>query len=312
MKPMLDDAAEPGFVRELLQAGANDRVADYNYDQGLASHLSHVAAGTPPPPWAEGLTAGSSTAVGGGIAAKTALLWAGLPIATAGFVAAVVLGGDVPRHDASAGASDTAVVQEQPALEETGIEDDLPVVQPAPAVVTEPEAPGDSITRTEPSPEPARRARTDGRRISANDETTGELPGETVAVGDDVLSHQSPRPEIGSPEPEPAPAESGGPTVRAEDQAGSDPLQRDMQMLAAANRLLHSNPERALAMARAGDREFPNSMFVEERGHILILALIKLGRTDEARKHAWPYLRRYPKGPFAERVRRALASGKVR
>jgi hypothetical protein len=85
-----------------------------------------------------------------------------------------------------------------------------------------------------------------------------------------------------------------------------------MQMLAAASRLLDSNPERTLALVRAGEKEFPNSMFMEERGHLRILALIKLGRTDEARRRAWPYLRRYPKGPFAERVRRALASGKVR
>ena len=60
-----------------------------------------------------------------------------------------------------------------------------------------------------------------------------------------------------------------------------------------------------LARADAG------SMFAQERQQVVLLALVKLGRMDEARRLAKPYLARYPHGPFSERVRRALATGKV-
>jgi len=91
-----------------------------------------------------------------------------------------------------------------------------------------------------------------------------------------------------------------------------DPLTQEMRMLASANNLLVSDPERALAIARSGERNYPNSMFTEERRHIIILALIKLERMEEARALAWPYLRKYPRGPYSERIRRALATGQAR
>ena len=42
---MLDDPSETAFVRELIQAGAEDQVTDYNYNKGLAKHLTIIAAG---------------------------------------------------------------------------------------------------------------------------------------------------------------------------------------------------------------------------------------------------------------------------
>ena len=52
-------------------------------------------------------------------------------------------------------------------------------------------------------------------------------------------------------------------------------------------------------------------MFTEERQQLLLLSLVKLGRLDEAKRLARPYLARYPNGPFSDRVRRSLASGRV-
>jgi hypothetical protein len=91
----------------------------------------------------------------------------------------------------------------------------------------------------------------------------------------------------------------------------ADPLEREMRMLAAANRLLQNNPERALELAQKGEMEFPRGIFAEERRQLLVLALIKLGRENEARRLGLNYLRRYPSGPFSDRVRRALATGIV-
>lgn len=90
-------------------------------------------------------------------------------------------------------------------------------------------------------------------------------------------------------------------------------LEREMTALAEAKHALSSDPARALSLAREGERDFPHGVFGEERRHILILALIRLGRLDEARRLAAPYLEQHPDSPFARRVRTALdAAGSKR
>jgi hypothetical protein len=84
-----------------------------------------------------------------------------------------------------------------------------------------------------------------------------------------------------------------------------------MAMLSMSQRVLHVDPERALKLARQGEAEFAGSMFTQERQQLLLLALVKLGRVDEAKRLARPYLSRFPRGPFSDRVRRALATGRV-
>jgi hypothetical protein len=87
-------------------------------------------------------------------------------------------------------------------------------------------------------------------------------------------------------------------------------LEREMGMLAVAQRVLKTDPERALRLARQGEQEFAGSMFTQERQQVLLLALIELGRIDEAKRLALPYLKRYPNGPFSDRLRSALAAAK--
>ncbi len=88
-------------------------------------------------------------------------------------------------------------------------------------------------------------------------------------------------------------------------------LEREMMMLAVAQRTLVADPARALELARRGEEEFTGSMFGQERQQVLLLALVKLGRMDEAKRLARPFLVRYGNGPFSDRVRRALATGRV-
>ena len=84
-----------------------------------------------------------------------------------------------------------------------------------------------------------------------------------------------------------------------------------MQMLAVTQRVLASDPARALRLSEQGEREFRGSMFSAERRQLGLLALVKLGRVDEARRAGQPFLARYPKAPWSERLRRALATGVV-
>jgi hypothetical protein len=88
-------------------------------------------------------------------------------------------------------------------------------------------------------------------------------------------------------------------------------LEREMGMLATAQRVLKSDPQRALRLARQGEQEFAGSMFTQERQQVLLLALIELGQMSEAKRLALPYLKRYPNGPFSDRLRKALATGRV-
>lgn len=83
-------------------------------------------------------------------------------------------------------------------------------------------------------------------------------------------------------------------------------FEREMRMLKVAQETLQTDPKRALRLAEAGEKEFPGSLFTQERQYLLIAALAKLGRIDDARKRATVYLRTYPTGPFSDRVRVAL------
>lgn len=88
--------------------------------------------------------------------------------------------------------------------------------------------------------------------------------------------------------------------------AADDKLQREMDELMRAKRALSSDPRLALELARHGEREFPDSMLSEERRHVLLLALIGVGRVSDAERLAAPYLAQHPDSPFARRVRAAL------
>ena len=77
----------------------------------------------------------------------------------------------------------------------------------------------------------------------------------------------------------------------------------ELQQVAAAERLLGTDPARALDLARAAGSRFPAGFVREEREYVVIAALAKLGRTAEARPLAERFLRDYPDGAFSRRVR---------
>jgi hypothetical protein len=115
-------------------------------------------------------------------------------------------------------------------------------------------------------------------------------------------AEDAPQPgEVGQPD---APAERA---VRANDSR----LEREMQMLAVAQRVLLDDPSRSLRLARQGDREFAHSMFAAERKQVALLALVQLGRVDEARRLGRPFLEAYPNAPWSARLRQALATGRI-
>jgi RNA polymerase sigma-70 factor, ECF subfamily len=79
----------------------------------------------------------------------------------------------------------------------------------------------------------------------------------------------------------------------------------ELREVARAERLLPSDPAQALALARASEVRFPQGYLREERSYVAIMALLAMGRVDEARPEVARFLRAYPDGAFSRRVREA-------
>ncbi|MCH9680274.1 MAG: hypothetical protein K0V04_02480 [Deltaproteobacteria bacterium] len=80
----------------------------------------------------------------------------------------------------------------------------------------------------------------------------------------------------------------------------------EAKLVAKARAQLTNSPAKALELAKEAERTFPRGHLVEERRAIAIRALVALGRHDEARRRAKPFLARYGRGAHAAAVRRAL------
>jgi hypothetical protein len=81
----------------------------------------------------------------------------------------------------------------------------------------------------------------------------------------------------------------------------------ETQEVAAAGRLLASDPAGALAIVRRCELRFPDGYMRLERRYVGVMALFGLGRRAEAKAEAERFLRDYPDGAFSQRIRAAMA-----
>lgn len=73
-----------------------------------------------------------------------------------------------------------------------------------------------------------------------------------------------------------------------------------------ARKALTGDPAKTLALVEAAEQHFPDGAMIQERRGYAILALVALGRSDEANSRADAYLEQWPNGTLARRVRDAL------
>ena len=104
-----------------------------------------------------------------------------------------------------------------------------------------------------------------------------------------------------------APTRTPVPTAAAATSSSSDGaenrLQGEVEHLERVRRLLTDEPAQALRSARQGQSAFAGGLFQEERAALIVFALARLERSEEALREAHVYLRVYPQGPFAVPVR---------
>lgn len=100
----------------------------------------------------------------------------------------------------------------------------------------------------------------------------------------------------------PAPRAATAPTKAV---APDTTLARDNAMLAEVLDAVTTDPSRALDLATAHTREFPNSPQADVRSALRIDALCLLGRKDEGRREADAFLTAHPGSPARRRVQRA-------
>jgi hypothetical protein len=332
--PLVEDSSQPSYIRELLVTGRDVGAGGYDVDRGLATHLARIDAGAPLPDWAKSLQpsgAGAAAAAGssivGWVAAPLVAGVAGLMVAAAVLwtrpEVTPVLVGQQPRTNAVA----TPVAESSAPMQALAPRTAARAVPPEVALV--PELAPVMVHAKHRAVEQASKAdaiKTDAAKAVA--------PTATPVVAAVPAATQKPTPDLfqtAHAAPKPSPAAQAATTlspareqaVAATQQAAARPvapapaaqddslLEREMGMIAMAQRVLQTEPAHALKLARQGEAEFRGSMFTQERQQLLLLALVKLGRIDEAKQLAKPYLARFPHGPFSDRVRLALATGKV-
>lgn len=338
--PMWDDPAESELVRDLLTAGRSADV-DYDVTKGLQQHLAHIQAGAPLPKWAE--------AGGMGAASSGSLVtWVVVPVVTASVAAAVWFAARDTSPGEQASFKTTRPVAAEVASS-APVETALPVepslasplaspLEPA-AGQTAPEVTSPSSLRAERGAA-ARGGKTSFQRRSSGrhaDRSVAAAPAVSARIPDELplrvdstasgstssTASSSMRSDVRATQSSAASSSREGtnetrPVVEATEskqetqaQKSESKLEREMQMLAVAQRVLTDDPARALRMAQQGEREFGDSMFSAERKNVEVLALVKLGRIDDARRVGKALLAKYPNAPFSQRLRKALVSGHV-
>lgn len=320
---MVDDLDQTDEVRSLLRAGIDDDVAGFDFERGLSAHIAAVAALPPavpnvPPP----------AVAAAGISGKALIAWIGVPVASASVIAALWFGGSAETPSTTSPAASNSL---------NAIAKTVPIVAaPSAEPTTTPSAP-EVVAPTQPSSATNTVTRGPSVRAQRNAAVTRDVKPATqapatvaraesaVAADNAVADSTETEATVATPtlEAEPTAAEREAMARVAAQQAeqeraareearrvAEERLKREMAQLMQAKQALTGNPARALSLAQAGEQEFRNSLFSEERQHVLLLALIKLGRVDEAERRAQPFLSAHPDSPFARSIRNALQAAK--
>jgi hypothetical protein len=110
-----------------------------------------------------------------------------------------------------------------------------------------------------------------------------------------------------------ATAAAAKPAARSASDDGADDqsdLAEEVRLMRNARGALGSgDAQQALGLLREHARRFPRGVLAKERDVSMITALCALGQTKAARVRADAFLKKHPRSPLAERVRRSCVAG---
>jgi hypothetical protein len=98
------------------------------------------------------------------------------------------------------------------------------------------------------------------------------------------------------------------PAPSAKSAVDSSAAQSETALLNDARGVLGRDPAAALRLTERHRREYPSGVFVQEREVIAITALMRLGRTNEARSHAEAFEHAYPRSAYNRQIDRLLGA----
>ncbi|HVW28748.1 MAG TPA: RNA polymerase sigma factor [Polyangiaceae bacterium] len=289
-------------ARRLLRAGSKHAPVDYDVRVGLEKHR-RLAGSTTVPSYPPGIAPTGALAH-----TSTGIGFVGAGSAGIAAVAAVAAGfflhstppsrqDDVASRRVELPASESATSTTNATPEATAIPAH---VEPSPTPGTSTRAGVPlvaSVTTPEAAPAPA-----DAPPEKALPSTPSPASSETGRrFAPKAASSSTPAASRESSQP-PSPASSSQAAPVASSSAQLEALE-----IARAERLLSSNPAGALSAVRDARSRFTPSFLPEERDYVEVMALHALGRSGEAETAASRFLKTYPGGAFANRVRKVMA-----
>jgi hypothetical protein len=291
-----DDAAEA-----LLEAGRSQPSLDYDIELGLARHHDWLRSEAPVPEWATASVAAAPKSIVAVLIktiVSTMLIGA---LATAAWQARGLL-----QPSAAAPVSISAPSQQDVAPSDVPLEQ-KPI--PVPEVLPR-EQPLRLASRTDAHEKRAARVQRGRKEHAAtrpasqrNERAESVVPAIMPTRGEVTEEAVTQREVEAAPEPKPS-GIARKPLPQPASRAPSDLV--EMQEVATAEQLLDRSPARALALVRQGDQRFAHGYFQQERAYIAVMALIRLGRIEEARSRAASFDKHFPALPYGARIHTAL------
>lgn len=104
----------------------------------------------------------------------------------------------------------------------------------------------------------------------------------------------------------PSPVDSSTQSAQGAPLAANTAVDTEIELLKQARSALGGDPLQAFALSERCRAQYPNGAFAQEREYIAISALVRLGRTDEARSRASLFRMHYPNSAYLTRLARML------
>lgn len=113
---------------------------------------------------------------------------------------------------------------------------------------------------------------------------------------------------LSTPQKKAHPATAKGPKASEPSRASTDknPLLEEAELVDLARAKLGSEPLSSLSLLQTHARRFPGGQLATEREYLMIDALLRLGRTDEARARAQAFSARHPNHPYGQALSKKI------